>query len=77
MGVTPDSWPHVGRVPGRKNQWILGGFNGGGMSFIPTSAKAVARMVVEDSDFDDVKSEFGIPGIFATTTERLRKGFNE
>ena len=77
MGATPDGWPHIGRVPGRESQWILAGFNGGGMSFIPTAAKAVARMVVEGSDFDDVKSEFGMPGIFSTSAERLRRAFNE
>ena len=77
MGSTPDGWPHVGRVPGRENQWVLAGFNGGGMSFIPTTAKAVAKMVAEDSDFEDVKREFGIPGIFSTSTERLRQAFTK
>lgn len=75
MGSTPDGWPHVGRVPGRKSQWILGGFNGGGMTFIPTTAKAVARMVIEDRDFKDIQDEFGVPRVFATSTERLRNAF--
>ncbi|KAF1967437.1 FAD dependent oxidoreductase [Bimuria novae-zelandiae CBS 107.79] len=77
MGATPDSWPHVGRVPGRENEWVLAGFNGGGMSFIPTVAKAIAKMVIEGSDFDDVKADFGMPDIFATSTERLREAFAE
>ncbi|KAJ4346394.1 uncharacterized protein N0V89_010323 [Didymosphaeria variabile] len=77
MGNTPDGWPHIGRVPGRDSQYILAGFNGGGMAFIPTTAKAVAKMVAEDSDFDYVKREFGIPEIFATSTERLRQAFTE
>jgi glycine/D-amino acid oxidase-like deaminating enzyme len=75
MGSTPDGWPHIGRVPGRDSQWLLAGFNGGGMSFIPTAAKAVAQMVAKGSDFDDVKGEFGMPKIFATSTERLRQAF--
>ncbi|KAF9737512.1 hypothetical protein PMIN04_002717 [Paraphaeosphaeria minitans] len=77
MGSTPDGWPHIGRVPGQKRQWVLAGFNGGGMSFIPIGAKAVAKMVAGDSDFVDVKDEFGIPKIFATSTERLQKAFAE
>ncbi|KAL5456849.1 hypothetical protein PMIN06_003696 [Paraphaeosphaeria minitans] len=77
MGSTPDGWPHIGRVPGQKRQWVLAGFNGGGMSFIPIGAKAVAKMVAGDSDFVDVKDEFGIPKIFATITERLQKAFAE
>ncbi|KAJ4293540.1 hypothetical protein N0V90_008823 [Kalmusia sp. IMI 367209] len=77
MGSTPDGWPHVGRVPGRGNQWILAGFNGGGMAFGPTAAKAVAKMVVEDSDFDDVKREYGIPEMLATSTKRLRPASQE
>lgn len=43
MGSTPDAWPHMGRVSGRESQWIISGFNGGGMSFISTGAKAVAK----------------------------------
>lgn len=77
QGLTPDGWPYIGRVPGRKNQWVLAGFNGGGMSFIPTAAKAVAKMIQEDTDFVDVKDEFGMPEIFATSTDRLRTAFGE
>ncbi|KAK7739089.1 hypothetical protein SLS62_011309 [Diatrype stigma] len=56
IGITPDGWPHVGRVPGggdliaggansdrhkqHKQQWMLAGFNGGGMALILTAAKA-------------------------------------
>jgi glycine/D-amino acid oxidase-like deaminating enzyme len=79
MGATPDGKPHVGRIPsgqeeeGLKKQWILAGFNGGGMSVIPTAAKAVAKMVVADSGFDDVKHEFGLLEGFGSTVERLEK----
>ena len=49
MGYTPDEWPHVGEVPevsglpesgeegkrrGGGKQWIMAGFNGGGMAMI-------------------------------------------
>jgi len=66
--------PHVGRVPGstkrthKKNQFILAGFNGGGMAMIFLTAKAVAGMVTADQEF----GETGLPGIFETTEERLR-----
>jgi glycine/D-amino acid oxidase-like deaminating enzyme len=71
MGFTPDGKPHVGRVPGRERQWMLAGFNGGGMGLIPTAAKAVAAMVVRDQGFGDVKEEFGLLEGFATSLERL------
>jgi glycine/D-amino acid oxidase-like deaminating enzyme len=79
MGYTNDEKPHIGRVPSKqgeeavKNQWILAGFNGGGMSTIPTAAKAVAKMVVENLGFEDVKQEFGLLEGFGTTVERQSK----
>ena len=63
--------PHVGRVPGREKQWMLAGFNGGGMALIATSAKAVARMVLRDEGFQDVKEEFGLLDEFATGEGRM------
>jgi glycine/D-amino acid oxidase-like deaminating enzyme len=77
MGVTPDGWPHVGRVPGRENQWVLAGFNGGGMAMIPTVSKAVARMVVEDVGFEEVGKEMGVPAWFASGEERLETRFEK
>ncbi|KAF1844645.1 FAD dependent oxidoreductase [Cucurbitaria berberidis CBS 394.84] len=77
MGVTPDGLPHVGRVPQHRgvggSQWVLAGFNGGGMALIGTAAKAVAKMVLEDKDFDDVEGEFGLLRGFKTGGERLKK----
>ena len=86
MGITPDGFPHVGRVPagggggsGGGNgesdgkQWVLAGFNGGGMALILTAAKAVARMVRDDVGFEEVKGEFKLPEFFATSEERLKK----
>lgn len=73
MGYTSDGMPHIGRVPGAKGQWMLAGFNGGGMALIATAAKAVAKMVVQDSGFEDVQEEFGLLEGFATSTARLGK----
>ena len=66
MGYTLDKMPHVGNVPGRQNEWMLAGFNGGGMTMIFTTTEAVARMVVEGCSFE----ETGLPSIFKTSSER-------
>jgi len=74
MGYTGDGMPHVGRVPGTKGQWMLAGFNGGGMALIATAAKAVAKMVLEDKGFGDVKGEFGLLEGMGTGAERMELG---
>jgi glycine/D-amino acid oxidase-like deaminating enzyme len=71
---TPDSLPHIGRIPNTSKQWMLAGFNGGGMALIATAAKAVAKMVVQDLGFDDVKEEFGLLGEFGTDMKRMKHG---
>lgn len=74
MGATPDGLPWVGRVPGSQTQWLLAGFNGGGMAVIATAARAVAMMVLQGKGFDDVAGEIKMPGGFAITRGRLRAG---
>lgn len=69
MGATPDGYPHIGKVPGKKSQWLLAGFNGGGMPMIFLSAKGVAKMTLEDVPFNE--SDAGIPSRCETTKERL------
>jgi glycine/D-amino acid oxidase-like deaminating enzyme len=71
MGYTSDEKPHVGRVPGSERQWMLAGFNGGGMAVIATAARAVAEMVVKGKGFEDVREEFGLLEGFGTGVERL------
>lgn len=66
MGYTPDGVPHIGEVPGKPGQYILAGFNGGGMPLIFLSAKGVAKMI-QGANFEDS----GIPKIFRATQERL------
>ena len=68
MGYTLDKMPHIGRVPGRENEWILAGFNGGVMTMIFTTAEAVARMVVDGCSFE----ETGLPSVFKTSKERVQ-----
>jgi glycine/D-amino acid oxidase-like deaminating enzyme len=81
MGSTPDGWPHVGRVLGAENQWVLAGFNGGGMALIPTASEAVARAVVENVVFEDVCENMGVPAWFrtgvGTGNERMRERFEK
>ncbi|KAJ5737814.1 uncharacterized protein N7483_002939 [Penicillium malachiteum] len=67
MGETPDALPHIGKVPGSSNQWLLAGFNGAGMMLIFTASQGVARMIVKDVDYEDT----GLPRLFKSTSERL------
>ncbi|KAJ5114145.1 hypothetical protein N7456_002679 [Penicillium angulare] len=75
MGQTPDSFPHIGRVPGSQNQWLLAGFNGAGMLMIFTASRGIAKMVLNELDYKDT----GMPRLFKSTFERLavkNSGFN-
>ncbi|OAQ91324.1 FAD dependent oxidoreductase [Purpureocillium lilacinum] len=69
MGLTPDGLPHVGQVPGTRNEWLLAGFNGGGMVFIFTMTQGLADMVLEGKELEQT----AIPVLFKTTEERLKK----
>jgi hypothetical protein len=68
-GVTADSWPHCGKVPGKENHFILAGFNGAGMPHIYLTAKGIANMIRNDVPFE----QSGIPSIFKTSYERLNE----
>ena len=69
QGATPDSLPHIGRVPGfERSQYILAGYNGGGMSFIFLCAQGLAKLVMDDkAHFSDT----GLPPTLQTSLERL------
>lgn len=70
QGTTPDQFPHIGEVPGSKGrQYVIAGFNGGGNAFILLSALGLAKMVLHGLLFE----ETGIPMVFKTTEERLKK----
>ena len=60
--------PHVGIVPGKQHQFIMAGFNGGGMSWIFLTGKAMASMIRDDVSFE----ETGLPSVFKATKQRLR-----
>lgn len=67
MASTPDVLPHVGRIPGSQNKWILAGFNGAGMLQIFTLTQAIAKMVTEEVEYEGT----GLPELFKATNTRL------
>ncbi|ODN72873.1 hypothetical protein L202_08300 [Cryptococcus amylolentus CBS 6039] len=67
LGMSADSVPFVGAVPGKPGQWMSCGHNGHGMARIFTCAPALAKLVQGHS-----WSETGLPGCFQVTEERLR-----
>ncbi|KAL7415152.1 FAD dependent oxidoreductase-domain-containing protein [Mrakia frigida] len=68
IGMTPDSVPFVGAIPGKKGQFIGAGFNGHGMARIFLCAPSLAKIVL-GQDF----SETGMPAAFDITEERLAR----
>ncbi|KAI1320060.1 FAD dependent oxidoreductase superfamily protein [Xylariaceae sp. FL0255] len=66
---TPDSLPHAGEVPNRRNQWIMAGYNGGGMPIIFLLAKGMAQMVQNGVVFENLDPV--IPRAFKTTKSRM------
>ncbi|CAD0100663.1 unnamed protein product [Aureobasidium mustum] len=69
MGYTSDTNPHIGEVPGKPGQYILGGFNGHGMPVIWLSAEGLADMLHTGKKFEETK----VPRAFKTTQERIDK----
>ncbi|KAL1617927.1 hypothetical protein SLS56_010767, partial [Neofusicoccum ribis] len=72
MGYTADMMPHIGEVPDKPGQFIMGGFNGHGMPLICLSSKGLAKMVLDGTPFEQT----GIPRLFKTTAERLASDVN-
>jgi glycine/D-amino acid oxidase-like deaminating enzyme len=66
MATTPDGFPRVGQVEDRKSQWMLCGFNGGGMTMIFTMAEAIAKMVNEGMAIEDT----GLPVLLQNNATR-------
>ncbi|KAI0878964.1 FAD dependent oxidoreductase superfamily protein [Hypoxylon argillaceum] len=69
MASTTDEFPHAGEVPGRKGQWVIAGYNGGGMALSFLLGKGVAQMVRHDVPFEEIDPI--IPRFFKTTEARL------
>ncbi|KAI0416790.1 FAD dependent oxidoreductase [Xylaria grammica] len=69
MGYTSDDLPHVGAVPGKKGLYVCAGFIGHGMPNVLLSAKAVAKLLQDDTPL----TESGVPACYETSSERLRE----
>ncbi|RWA14901.1 hypothetical protein EKO27_g143 [Xylaria grammica] len=69
MSSTPDQLPHAGEVPRRKNQWVLAGFNGGGMTLCFLLGKGIAQMVRDNLPFEEI--DHRIPRFLKTTEARI------
>ncbi|OOQ83096.1 FAD dependent oxidoreductase superfamily [Penicillium brasilianum] len=72
MGYSYDSNPHIGNVPGGKDQYILAGFNGHGMPVIWLSSKELAKMIVQDIPFEQTT----MPRLFQTSQLRIDRALN-
>lgn len=72
MGYSADGLPHVGLVPGKTNQWVIGGFTGHGMPQVFLAAEGLARMVLQGIGFRNT----GLPRLFETTQARLDSKVN-
>ena len=66
MASTPNGFPRVGLVHGKRSQWMLCGFNGGGMTIIFTISQAIAKMVIDGVTI----SETGIPILYQNVSTR-------
>ncbi|KAI5925992.1 FAD dependent oxidoreductase [Camillea tinctor] len=68
IGMTTDSCPFIGRVPGAEGQWVCAGFNGHGMARIFTCAPGLVKLI-RGGQWSDT----GLPECFELTEERLDK----
>ncbi|KAK1223592.1 hypothetical protein PQX77_013521 [Marasmius sp. AFHP31] len=68
IGITRDSVPFVGKVPGKEGQWVIAGFNGHGMARIFGCAPGLVKMIL-GGKWEDT----GMPECFEITEERLAK----
>lgn len=73
MGYSSDGLPHVGHVPGQKDQYILAGFTGHGMPQIFLAAEGLAKMILNDVDYKQTK----LPRLFESTSTRLESSQNK
>ncbi|KAI1024117.1 hypothetical protein LB504_005042 [Fusarium proliferatum] len=72
MGYSADGLSRIGRVRGRENMFIMGGFTGHGMPQVFLTSKGISRMVLQDLAF----SETGIPRLFEESKSRLMSDEN-
>ncbi|KAF2763665.1 FAD dependent oxidoreductase [Teratosphaeria nubilosa] len=67
MGYSDDGFPFVGSVPEKAGQFICAGFSGHGMPQVFLSAKAVATMITQEREADEVD----LPRLYRCSRARL------
>lgn len=72
MGYSADRLPRLGKIPGRKNLFIMAGFTGHGMPQIFLSAKELSRMVLKGLEY----GETDLPRLFEESKARLESKEN-
>lgn len=60
LGLTDDSLPYVGEMPGEQKKFIIAGFHGHGMPRVLLCAKALAKFINEESDSLEVPEPFKV-----------------
>ncbi|CAG7954251.1 unnamed protein product [Penicillium olsonii] len=73
MGYSSDGLPHIGRVPGEDEQYIIAGFTGHGMPQIFLAAEGLAKMILQGLDFKETQ----LPRLFESTPSRLENSQNK
>ena len=73
MGYSSDGLPHIGRVPGEDEQYIIAGFTGHGMPQIFLAAEGLAKMILQGLDFKETQ----LPWLFESTSSRLENSQNK
>ncbi|KAG7087670.1 hypothetical protein E1B28_013618 [Marasmius oreades] len=68
LGMTKDSVPFIGKVPGKEGQWVIAGFNGHGMARIFGCAPGLVKSIMGGRWADT-----GMPECFEITPERLER----
>ncbi|KAL1701979.1 FAD dependent oxidoreductase [Schizophyllum commune] len=68
LGMTPDSVPFVGAVPGLPGQYVIAGFNGHGMARIFGCAPGLAKLALGGA-WEDTR----MPEVFQISEERLQR----
>lgn len=71
LGLTNDFLPYIGEMPGEKNKFIIAGFHGHGMPRILLSARALAKVINEET------TDLEIPEPFKLTESRMKNKRNE
>lgn len=77
LGLTDDSLPYVGEMPGEQNKFIIAGFHGHGMPRVLLCAKALAKFINEESDSLEVPEPFKVTEARMKDLEKYNANLSE